>query len=237
MVYLKKNRGGLMRILLVEDEIKMSEALTYVLQQHHFTVDAVYDGESAYDHGMSNIYDVIVLDIMLPKIDGIEVLRRLRNENINTPIIMLSARGETSDRIKGLDHGADDYLPKPFQTEELIARIRALARRKSDTIVNDVLVVGDLSLHTKTLTLYCHNTSFELTLKEAQTLEYLMNNKNTVISKEMFLDKLWGFDDSVNDNTVEVYISFLRKKLVSLKSIVSIVTIRNVGYTLKVSED
>lgn len=159
MVYLKKNRGGLMRILLVEDEIKMSEALTYVLQQHHFTVDAVYDGESAYDYGMSNIYDVIVLDIMLPKIDGIEVLRRLRNENINTPIIMLSARGETSDRIKGLDHGADDYLPKPFQTEELIARIRALARRKSDTIVNDVLVVGDLSLHTKTLTLYCHNTS------------------------------------------------------------------------------
>ncbi len=226
----------MMRILLVEDEIKMSDAISYILVEHKYQVDAVYDGESAFNYGLRDIYDLIILDIMLPKRNGLDVLMGLREEDINTPIIMLSAKGEIDDKVKGLDYGADDYLAKPFESEELIARIRALTRRRQTPINDSLLVYGDLKLNPQTLLLEGNDKHFELTLKEAQVLEYLILNKNIIISKEMMIDKLWGYDDDVNDNTVEVYISFIRKKLLSLNSNVSIKTIRGLGYKLEVRE-
>lgn len=225
-----------MRVLLVEDEQKMVEAVEFVLKENNYSVDSVFNGEDAYHYGLSNIYDVIILDIMLPKLSGLDVLRRLREKGIKTPIIMLSALGETHDRIEGLELGADDYLPKPFQSEELIARLKAITRRSQETYHDDLLEYGDIKLNPNTLELTSNNKSFTLTLKESQVLEYLIRNKNITVSKDMFMDKLWGYDESVNDNTVEVYISFLRKKLTNLNSTVSIETIRGVGYTLRDNE-
>lgn len=225
------------RILLVEDEIAISDALCKVLKDNYYTVDAVYDGVSALDFAQSEIYDVIILDIMLPEMDGISVLRKIRNLNIETPIILVSAKGSLEDKIHGLDSGADDYLPKPFKMEELLARLRALARRKGELMNNNLLSFGDLELNPHSLDLYCGEESFLLTLKESQLMELLLSSKDRVISKNNIIEKLWGFDGEGSDNQVEVYISFLRKKLVSLNSKTYIQTIRGVGYVLKYREE
>lgn len=222
-----------MRILIVEDEVHLSEALTQILRKNNYTVDTVNDGEAGLDNALSNIYDLILLDIMLPKIDGITVLKEIRKEGIGTPVILLTAKGEVSDKVIGLDSGADDYLPKPFATEELLARIRAMARRKGEVLQDNTMKFGDIELNTATLKLNCKDKEVKLILKESELLELLICRNKAVTSKELIIEKLWGFDSDVEHNHVEVYISFLRKKLLFLNSKVSITTVRGVGYTLE----
>ncbi len=225
-----------MRILVVEDELHLAEALTQILRKNNYTVDAVYDGEAGLDNALSNIYDVIILDIMLPKVDGITILKEIRTEGISTPVILLTAKGEISDRVTGLDSGADDYLAKPFATEELLARIRALSRRKGEVLTDNTLIFGDIELNTATLKLSSNSKEVKLILKESELLDLLISRKNSATSKELIIEKLWGYDSDVEHNNVEVYISFLRKKLAHLNSNVIINTVRNVGYTLEVKK-
>ncbi len=225
-----------MRILLVEDEKHLAEAISQILKKNNYTVDMVHDGEDGLDYALSDIYDLILLDIMLPKLNGIEVLKEIRKEGISVPVLMLTAKGEISDRVTGLDSGADDYLPKPFATEELLARIRALSRRKGEVPTTDDLEFGDITLTPSTLMLTKGATEIKLTLRECELMEFLILRKGLIASKEMIIDKLWGFDSEAEHNNVEVYISFLRKKLSFLKSNVVISTTRGVGYALEVNK-
>lgn len=222
-----------MRILIVEDEIHLCEALAQLLKKNNYTVDTVYNGEDGIDYAMSNIYDVILLDIMLPKVDGISVLKTVRSEGLETPIILLTAKSEIPDKILGLDSGADDYLAKPFNTEELMARIRAVSRRKGAVESSRTISHADIELNTATLTLTCHDKNVTLTLREFELMEYLMKNKGIVLSKEQIIEKLWGFDSEAEANHVEVYISFLRKKLKFIGAKAQISTVRGIGYILK----
>lgn len=223
-----------MRILVVEDEVHLSEALSHILKKNNYTVDVSNDGESGLDNALSDIYDVIVLDIMLPKIDGITILKTIRREGLDVPVILLTAKGEIADKVHGLDCGADDYLAKPFSTEELLARIRALGRRRGEiSQSSNTLKFGDITLNMSSLTLSGNTNEINLTLKEYELLEYLILHKNIVVSKEQIIEKLWGFDSEAESNHVEVYISFLRKKLKFVHSSVTINTVRGVGYILK----
>lgn len=226
-----------MRILLVEDELHLAEALTQILKKNNYAVDAVHDGEAGLDYALSDIYDLILLDIMLPKMDGITVLQKVRKEGITTPILLLTAKGEISDKVRGLDSGADDYLPKPFATEELLARIRAMSRRKGEIIVDGTLKFGDIELNTTHLKLSKAAKEVKITLRESELLEFLILRKSLISSKELILEKLWGFDSEAEHNHVEVYISFLRKKLTYLQSNVVINTVRGAGYTLEVNSN
>ncbi|SNS93258.1 DNA-binding response regulator, OmpR family, contains REC and winged-helix (wHTH) domain [Anaerovirgula multivorans] len=226
-----------MRILMVEDEKYMAEAIVQVLKKNNYSVDLVYNGEDGLDCGLSDIYDIIILDIMLPKLNGINVLKELRKNGIETPVILLTARGETEDKVQGLDSGADDYLAKPFHTDELLARLRALGRRKTELINDGILKYGDIQLNPLTLMLGCGSKEIKLTLKESQILEILIKRNNMVISKEMIIEKLWGFDTDADDNHVEIHVSLLRKKLNRLESEVLIHTIRGAGYVLKTAKD
>jgi two-component system, OmpR family, response regulator ArlR len=221
-----------MRILVVEDELHLAEALTQILRKNNYTVDTVNDGEAGLDNALSDIYDLIILDIMLPKMDGICILKEIRKEGLGVPVILLTAKCEISDKVIGLDSGADDYLPKPFATEELLARVRALSRRKGEVLVSNNLIFGDIELNISTLKLTKGSKEVKLILKEGQLLELLITRKNIASSKELIIEKLWGFDAEVEHNHVEVYISFLRKKLVFLNSKVIINTVRGVGYIL-----
>ena len=223
-----------MRILIVEDELHLAEALAQILKKNNYAVDSVNDGESGLDNALSNIYDLIILDIMLPKMDGISVLKNIRKEGISTPVILLTAKGEISDKVIGLDSGADDYLPKPFATEELLARIRALSRRKGEVLPDNTFQYGDIELNTAALKLSRGSKDVKLILKESELLELLILRKTAVTSKELIIEKIWGFDSEAEYNHVEVYVSFLRKKLLFLESEVSINTIRGIGYVLEV---
>ncbi|HWQ71921.1 MAG TPA: response regulator transcription factor [Desulfitobacteriaceae bacterium] len=222
-----------MRILMVEDEKYMAEAVAQVLKKNHYSVDLAYNGEDGLDCGLSDIYDIIILDIMLPKMDGIKILKELRRNGIETPVILLTARGETEDKVIGLDSGADDYLAKPFHTDELLARLRALGRRKTQLLNDGILKYGDLELNPLTLILGCGNRELKLTLKESQLLELLIKRNGMIISKEIIIEKLWGYNTDAEDNRVEIHISLLRKKVSNLESEVSIRTIRGAGYVLK----
>ncbi|KHL96572.1 transcriptional regulator [Paenibacillus sp. IHB B 3415] len=224
-----------MRILIVEDEIHLAEALTQILKKHNYSVDSVHDGRSGLDYAQSGIYDLLLLDIMMPEMDGISVLKELRKDGISTPVIMLTAKGEITDMVTGLDHGADDYIAKPFSSEELLARIRAALRRKGEVIPEDGLKFGDIELNTANPKLTVKGKEIKLNLKETELLELLILRKQAVTSKEQIIEKLWGFDSEAEHNNVEVYISFLRKKLTFLNSEVRISTIRGVGYVLEVS--
>lgn len=221
-----------MRILVVEDEEHLAEAIGQILKRQNYTVDIVHDGEAGLDFALTGIYDVMILDIMLPKMNGISVLRELRKKDCGIHVIVLSAKGELEDKVLGLDSGADDYLAKPFQTEELLARIRALGRRKGESAVTE-LCYGDLQLNMSNLVLTSGRGNITLTLKEAELLEYLMRNGNIVSQKERIIEKIWGFDSEAEANHVEVYISFLRKKLKHVKSHMEIRAIRGLGYMLK----
>lgn len=222
-----------MKILIVEDEIGLADALSQILIKQHYTVDKVYDGQSGLDHMMTGIYDLLLLDIMLPEIDGMSILKTIRSKGNSTPVILLTAKGDVPDKVSGLDCGADDYVAKPFSTDELLARIRAALRRKGEVIQDDALRFGDIELNTTTLCLSCKTKELKLILKESKLLELLLLRKLSVTSKEQIIEKLWGFDTEVEYNNVEVYISFLRKKLLFLESSVRIKTIRNVGYVLE----
>ena len=220
-----------MRLLLAEDEKEMSNALVAVLKHSNYSVDAVYDGLDAYNYGISENYDGMILDIMMPKMDGIEVLKKLREKGINTPVLLLTAKSQVSDRITGLDSGADDYLTKPFAMGELLARIRAMTRRKTEFSPND-LTIGNITLSRETFDLKGPSGTQRLGSKEFQMLEMMMVNKNTLISTERFMERIWGYDSDAEINVVWVFISYLRKKLVSVGADVEIKAARGVGYTL-----
>ncbi|WP_455528810.1 response regulator transcription factor [Huintestinicola sp.] len=223
-----------MRIMIAEDEEKLADALVQIFAKNKITADAFGNGIDALDNALTGIYDVIVLDIMMPGMNGIEVLRKIRAEGMDTPVLMFTAKDEISDKVKGLDSGADDYLTKPFATEELLARVRALGRRSSAAIVNlDVITCGDLSLDTAAYELSCGKNSLKLGLKEFSVMELLMKNSGRVLSKETLITKIWGYDSDAEYNNVEVYISFLRKKLDFIKSNAAIKTVRGVGYSLE----
>lgn len=221
-----------MRLLLAEDEKDLSKALCAVLKHNNYSVDAVYNGEDALDYGLCENYDGIILDIMMPKMNGIEVLSQLRQKGISTPVLILTAKTDIEDRITGLDAGADDYLTKPFAMGELLARIRAMTRRKTEFSPN-LLTLGNLSLNRETFELSTEKDSFRLGNKEFQMIELLMNNPGRLISTEQFMEKIWGYETEAEINVVWVYISYLRKKLVALEANVEIKASRGVGYTLE----
>lgn len=220
-----------MKILLVDDEIQLTSALKVILEKNNFLVDCANNGEEGLDMALTGIYDVIVLDIMMPKLNGYEVLKRLRQRKINAPILMLSAKSEVIDIVEGLNFGADDYLAKPFNTNELIARIKALTRRNSVMTSNN-LQFGDIILDRDSITLRCNDHKIALGKKEFQILEMLILNQGKVIDKEKFIEKIWGYDTDAEYNAIEVYVSFLRKKLSALSSKTEIKSIRGVGYIL-----
>ena len=220
-----------MRILIAEDEPELAAALEAMLKREHYSVDVVHDGDNALDYGLAENYDGLVLDIMMPRRDGLEVLRLLREKGVSTPVLLLTARSGVDDRIRGLNAGADDYLPKPFDMGELVARVRALTRRQGE-VLSDVLTVNDLSLDCTSRLLSAGERSVRLGFKEFEVLRLLMVNNGNVVTKETLISKIWGLDSEAEDNNVEVYISFLRKKLVFLNSQVSISTVRKVGYFL-----
>ena len=224
-----------MKILVVEDERALSEALLALLKQAKYDADAVYDGIEGEYAALSGVYDLIVLDIMLPGQDGIKVLRSLRAHGESTPVLLLTAKSEIEDKIKGLDAGADDYLTKPFASGELLARIRAMTRRKGE-YVGDIILVQDTSLDRDTHELSCGKNSIKLAPKEYQILEMLLTNNRQIIPKERFIEKIWGYDSNAEYNTIEVYISFVRKKLAAIGSAIQIKAVRGVGYSLEVNE-
>ncbi len=222
-----------MRVLIVEDEVRLASSLQDLLELSGYTADISHDGESGLDNALSGIYDVILLDVMLPKLDGFAVLRRLRAEGSATPVLMLTARDQVSDKVTGLDCGADYYLTKPFEPQELLACIRALTRRQPELRDTDLLTYGDLTLDKNTFTLSCGQRSVHLSRKEYDLMELLIRNRDVILTKETLLLKIWGYESDAEDNNVEVYISFLRKKLEHLRSAVKIKTIRMVGYCLE----
>ena len=221
-----------MRVLIVEDEIRLAETLRDLLDTEHYAADVCHDGESGLDNALSDIYDLVILDVMLPKKDGFSVLRALRQEGKTVPVLMLSARSELSDRVEGLDCGADYYLTKPFEPKELLACVRMLTRRQPEKRASSALESGDLRLETDTLQLSCGERSVRLSRKEFDLMELLMRSRDMVLTKEQLILKVWGYESDAEDNNVEVYISFLRKKLDHLRSAVKIRTIRMVGYCL-----
>jgi DNA-binding response OmpR family regulator len=225
--------GGHMRILIVEDEVRLAEALGQIMTEQKYFVDIVYDGLAGFDYAMENDYDVIVLDVMLPKKNGFEVVKELRNMKNATPVILLTAKDETTDKITGLDAGADDYMTKPFEPDELLARIRALSRRQGEVILEE-MTFADLTLSLADNTLRVGAKSVHLGFKEFEVLKLFMANPGIVISKESLISRIWGIDSEVEDNNVEAYISFLRKKFFFLGSRVVISTLRKVGYKLEV---
>lgn len=223
-----------MRVLIVEDEQRIADALCKIMESCKYACDVVYDGLDGFLYAESAIYDVIILDVMLPRMSGFDIVKRLRDKKIKTPILMLTARGETEDKVKGLDSGADDYMTKPFSKEELLARVRALTRRQGEVIL-DELTFNDLVLNLSSYTLSKGEKSVRLGLKEFEILKILMSNPKNVTQKEDLITKVWGYDSEAEDNNVEVYISFIRKKLSFLGSKVIISTVRKIGYFLEVS--
>ncbi|MCI8941043.1 MAG: response regulator transcription factor [Dorea sp.] len=222
-----------MKLLYAEDEKSMSEAVVDILTYHKYIVDAVYDGEEALDYAVAESYDGIILDIMMPKKNGFEVLKTLRQKGINTPVLLLTAKSEVEDRIAGLDMGADDYLPKPFAMGELLARVRAMLRRK-ETFTPDILKCGNISLNLQSYELSNGKQAFVLPKLEYQLMELFMLNRGIYLSSEDLLVKVWGHDTDAELGTVWVYISYLRKRLAALDANVTITAKRNVGYTLEV---
>lgn len=220
-----------MRILLVEDEIKISNALSHLLRKKKIEVDVCNDGDEGFLLAQNNIYDVIVLDIMLPGMNGLEILSGIRDKGINTPVLLLTARDSVEDRVVGLESGADDYLIKPFATTELIARINALGRRVNLSIASNELKFGNMVLDTSIYELRIEDNTTILSSKEGKLLELLMKRPGQVFSKEQILLRIWGFNTVINENNVEIYVHHLRKKLEG--SNVEIETIRGIGYTLK----
>ncbi|MBR3767654.1 MAG: response regulator transcription factor [Clostridia bacterium] len=222
-----------MQVLVVEDEKRLAEALAHILSEQKYMVDIAFDGRDGLDYALSGIYDVIILDVMLPKMNGYEVASQLRKEKIATPILMLTAKDQITDKVKGLDSGADDYMTKPFAPEELLARVRALTRRQGEVVI-DELSFHDVILNLSTCDLLCGEKSVHLNFKEFEIMKILMQNPQVVTTKEELIVKVWGYDSNAVDNNVEVYISFLRKKLDFISSNIEISSLRKIGYRLEV---
>ena len=221
-----------MRLLLAEDERSLSRALTALLERNHYAVDAVYDGQETLEWLQAGNYDALILDIMMPKLDGLEVLRRLRAQGSRLPVLLLTARSEVEDKVLGLDTGANDYLTKPFSTAELLARIRAMTRVQTPQ-ADSVLRFGNVSLDQASFVLSSPAGSYRLANKEFQMMEMLLRHPRQRIPTERFLESVWGYDTSAEVNVVWVYISYLRKKLAALQATVEIRAVRGVGYCLE----
>ena len=221
-----------MNLLIVEDEIRLADALGEIMKEQKYITDIVYNGTDGLYYAKNNCYDVIILDVMLPGMNGFDIVRELRASHIATPVILLTAKDDVRDKIAGLDNGADDYMTKPFVPEELLARIRALTRRQGDVILEEQNFL-DLTLSLSTCDLICGSKSIHLSYKEFEIMKLLMANQKSILSKDFLISKVWGSDSNAEDNNVEAYISFLRKKLAFLGSHVMISTIRKVGYRLE----
>lgn len=224
-----------MKILIIEDELSLADALSTRLKKENYSVDIKTDGLDGYYYATSNIYDLIILDVMLPNMDGFKILKELRNEKIDSKIIMLTAKSALSDKLTGLENGADDYITKPFHIEEVVARVNIQLKKSSQTKEN-ILTFNDLELNLKTSTLKCVDKKEEVTLvcKEFQLLEYLIENSHQILSKEQIYDKVWGIDNESSSNNLEAYLSFIRKKLKAIGSTTTIKSLRNLGYKLEV---
>lgn len=220
-----------MKLLLAEDELSLSKALVHILGKNHYTVDAVYNGQEALDYIENGNYDAVILDVMMPYMDGITVLKKLRAKGNPIPVLILSAKSEIDDKVLGLDSGANDYLTKPFATKELLARIRTMTRGMQ--AVDSKLYFGNISLDRATYELSSNTNSFQLANKEYQMMELLMTNPKQLVSTERFFEKIWGYDSDAEVNVVWVYISYLRKKLVALNANIQIKATRNSGYSLE----
>ncbi len=221
-----------MQVLIVEDEVRLAEALAHIMKEEKYLVDTVHTGTDGLEYARSGLYDVVILDVMLPGLSGFEIIKRLRTEKIDTPVIMLTAKDETADKVRGLDLGADDYMTKPFAPEELLARVRAISRRQGEVVL-DELRFSDLTLGLATSTLTCGAKSVRLSFKEKEVLRILMANPFVITPKEELISRVWGVDSEAEDNNVEAYISFLRKKFAYLGSQSGIETVRKVGYRLE----
>lgn len=218
-----------MKVLIVEDDVKLAQALGRILEESDYAVDMVHDGTTGRDWAVVGNYDAIILDVMMPGMDGYEVVREIRHANIDTPALMLTARGSVSDKIAGLDHGADDYMTKPFSPAELMAHLRALMRRQGSVIFESI-DAGDVSLKLDSHELARNGKTIHLSKTEFALAKMLMSNKERILPKEMIIEKIWGIESNAADNNVEAYVSFLRKKLRYLESNARIETIRKVGY-------
>lgn len=225
-----------MKILVIEDEERLAAALYEIFDEQKYQSDLAFDGVSGLELALHGDYDIIILDGMLPRKDGFDVIRDLRNSKVNTPVLMLTARDDIHDKIKGLDLGADDYMTKPFIPEELLARVRALSRRQGEILVETLDFAG-LSLSLSNSTLTFNKKNIQLSFKEFEILKILMSNPNNIISKDTLISKVWGDDSDAEDNNVEAYISFIRKKLLFLETDVVVTTIRKLGYKLELSQN
>ena len=225
-----------MRILVVEDEVNLNDIIVKKLRLEHYGVDSCFDGKEALDYIFSAEYDVILLDIMLPKLDGFEVLKKIRNKNIKTPVLLLTARDGIEDRVQGLDFGADDYLVKPFAFDELLARIRVLLRRNTDNASN-IFTLSNLTVNCNSHEVFRDNTSIKLSTREFTILEYMIRNKEKVLSREKIEQHIWDYNYEGGTNVVDVYIRYLRKKIDDNFSPKLIHTIRGIGYILKVENE
>ena len=223
-----------MRILIIEDEYSLADALREILKKEKYTVDILDNGEDGLYQALTGIYDAVLLDVMLPQMNGFKVLENMRAEGIKTPVLMLTAKSELDDKVQGLDCGADDYMTKPFQTKELLARLRAITRRKGE-IESSIIVFGDLELNTNMGEISCSKTgkNMKLGVKEFQLLELMLKNKNQIVTKEQIVEKLWGLESDSEYNNAEVYVSFTRKKIKFIGSKVSIKAVRGLGYILE----
>lgn len=221
-----------MQVLIVEDDIRLAQALGQILEENHYQVDLVHDGDQGLAYAESGSYDVIILDVMLPRKSGLEVVAELRRANVATPVLMLTARTTVQDKITGLDSGADDYMTKPFSPAELLAHLRALTRRQGQ-MVFEKIDFGGISLNLESHDLSCGSKSINLSYKEFSIANILISSKGQIVSKDMLISKVWGVESSAVDNNVEAYISFLRKKLKFLGSNTQIETVRKVGYRLE----
>lgn len=222
-----------MNILIVEDEKRLADALSHILIEQKYMVDVVYDGAEGLDYGLSGIYDCIILDVMLPSMNGFDVCLELRRKKVTTPVLMLTAKDTVSDKVKGLDAGADDYMTKPFSPEELLARLRVLTRRRGEVIL-DQMSFDDITLHLDQSKLSCskNHKNIHLNFKECELLKAFVSKPNVIISKQDLIVKIWGYDSDAGDNNVEAYVSFLRKKLTFVESNVEIVSVKKLGYKL-----
>ena len=226
-----------MKILIVEDEYSLADAICESLEKEHFDVTIVTDGLEGENEALTGIYDLILLDIMLPKKNGFDILKTLRNENIKTPVIILTAKSEIDDKLNGLENGADDYITKPFHMKELLARVRVILKRSINIDDTDSLIYGDLMLDLSSGKLKCNGNEVAINGKELNLIELFLINKGQIVTKEVLTDKIWGYDSDAEYNSVEVYVSFLRKKIKLLKSRVKISTVRGIGYKLEDSND
>ena len=226
-----------MNILIIEDEYSLADAVAETLRNESFNVCIKTNGEDGEDEALTENYDLILLDVMLPKKNGFDILRYLRQEKVNTPIIMLTAKSEIDDKLNGLEHGADDYITKPFSMRELTARIKAVLKRANNIEDTDLLDFGDLSLDLKNAKLKCNDNEIQISGKELELLEQLLLNKNQILSRENLLERIWGYESDAEYNNVEVYITFIRRKLKLIGSNVNIKAVRGVGYKLEVKDD